>query len=137
MLFRSVSQSRYTWSSLDNFHWYGNWGGPGWASGGWNSESNVNMPRNPSNPNYKEPINKRDRCYYGHDTCLNDCTYICNPDARKNCRVECDKKLSNCLQNLPKSYTKTWGGSVCRWIEESLFGSGWVNNNPGTYNNRR
>jgi RHS repeat-associated protein len=125
------------WSSLDNFHWYGNWGGPGWASGGWNSESNVNMPRNPSNPNYKEPINKRDRCYYGHDTCLNDCTYICNPDARKNCRVECDKKLSNCLQNLPKSYTKTWGGSVCRWIEESLFGSGWVNNNPGTYNNRR
>jgi RHS repeat-associated protein len=97
---------------LLSFRWYGNWGGPGWASGGWMNESDPNLPRNPGDPGYNPPRDQRDNCYYGHDTCLNGCTYICNPSDRSNCRVQCDYNLSSCLQRLPDDYTHNWRNGI-------------------------
>jgi len=97
---------------LFSFRWYGKWGGPGWASGSKRSESSRDLPRKPSDEGYEEPEDVRDNCYYGHDTCLNSCTYICNPSSRSQCRISCDFALSSCLKNLPDEYTHNWRNGI-------------------------
>lgn len=76
------------------FHWYGNWGGPGWANGGWNPESGP-LP-NPGDPDYRPPLDDRDRCYEGHDRCINACG-PCENQAQSDCIEGCDYVLAGCL----------------------------------------
>jgi RHS repeat-associated protein len=126
----SNNPSNYTDpQGLLRFRWYGNWGGPGWASGGWQNESDPKLPRTPSDPGYNPPRDQRDACYYGHDTCLNGCTYICNPDQRSKCRVQCDYSLSNCLQSLPDDYTNNWRNGI-EDIGVWLLAAGIITGNP-------
>jgi RHS repeat-associated protein len=53
------------------FYHYGNWGGPGWANGGWNYEDDP-QPE-PGSLDYVPPIDERDACYEKHDRCIADC----------------------------------------------------------------
>ncbi|MCS7063963.1 MAG: hypothetical protein NZM04_07995 [Methylacidiphilales bacterium] len=106
---------------------HGNWGGPGWVNGNTGNECK-DFPRE-GEPGFVPPIDNRDRCYYEHDVCLNDCSRIKCEDERKECRVKCDNELSICLRNLPEN-EKTLGTKFEEWI---FGGDGW-NNNPGEYN---
>ena len=83
----------------DNFHWYGNWGGPHFTSGSKKWAESDNFPNDPSNPEFRPPIkdNGRDTCYYHHDVCLHNCGTIKEPALRLQCRAGCDHTLGSCL----------------------------------------
>jgi len=94
------------WGSF--FKWYGNWGGPGWASGGWRSESGP-IP-GPGQPGYHAPIDAQDACYMLHDLCIHDiqmCTIRGNPYVR-----QCDIRLHYCLDVLRR---KTMRSRITSW----------------------
>jgi RHS repeat-associated protein len=91
------------------FHHYGNWGGPGWANGGWNSESGP-LP-DPGSPRYVPPIDERDKCYEQHDRCIHNCPTSPN---HGNGRVrQCDHELHDCLNNLRQ---RTIGSRFDSWL---------------------
>jgi len=86
---------------LLTFNWYGNWGGPGrvngqtnWDGSGW-SESD-NFPRE-GDPGFVPPIDPRDRAYYEHDVCINNCENKSECDSNSSvsdCIAQCDINLS-------------------------------------------
>ena len=78
------------------FRYHGNWGGPGWANGGWNPESGL-LPRAGSR-GYVPPTDPEDSCYEGHDRCIHDCPQC--PTHGNGCVRECDCKLVICLGRL-------------------------------------
>ncbi len=86
---------------LLTFNWYGNWGGPGrvngqtnWDGSGW-SESD-NFPRE-GDPGFVPPIDLRDRAYYEHDVCINNCENKSECDSNSSvsdCIAQCDINLA-------------------------------------------
>lgn len=78
------------------FRYHGNWGGPGWANGGWNPESGL-LAR-PGGRAYVPPVDPEDSCYEGHDRCIHDCPGC--PSHGNSCVRECDRKLVVCLGRL-------------------------------------
>jgi len=90
-------------AAAGQFHWHGNWGGPGYTNGGWNPESGP-IP-DPSDPSYVPPRDPEDVCYEGHDRCLHGCS---GPDRNNPAKRSCDYRLSICLDGLPGS-SKTVG----------------------------
>jgi hypothetical protein len=103
-----------------DFYHYGNWGGNGWANGGWNPESGP-LP-NPGDPGYKPPIDARDACYETHDRNIHACPPL-TPDGRvtperSKCLVRADKRLHDCLRRLPAD---TIPFNVLIWGERKLF----------------
>jgi RHS repeat-associated protein len=100
------------------FHHYGNWGGPGWANGGWNSEDNLLPPYDES----KKPVDKRDKCYKEHDyeiaACAgDDCP--CSEDKQKasDCIEKADHKLSRCLENAGAGGVESWAfDTIIPWL---------------------
>ena len=99
------------------FHHYGNWGGPGWANGGWNYESDP-QPK-PGDLGYNPPWDARDACYEQHDRCISNCPdpnnyQKCPPgrgsasqnakrsaaaeNAHSDCVESCDHQLASCLR---------------------------------------
>jgi RHS repeat-associated protein len=114
-------------SGLEQFHYYGNWGGPGWANGQKLNEGTDYLPR-PGDPSYRPPIDAQDACYESHDRCINRSDW--QPGV-KACMVRgahgdqgvrmCDAKLSRCLSSLKKksirsSSTSVAFGSVIPWL---------------------
>jgi hypothetical protein len=93
------------------FHHYGNWGGPGWANGGWNPEDGF-LPL-PGDPRYKAPVDKRDACYEGHDRCINGCPK-CPIKENAECIQACDYKLAACLRSAGYRGLESW--SFDTWI---------------------
>ncbi len=79
------------------FRHHGNWGGPGWANGGWNLEDG-HLP-SPGDADYVEPEGERDACYEKHDRCINVCP-DCPEDDRSDCIEDCDHDLADCLYDL-------------------------------------
>lgn len=93
-----------------DFHYYGNWGGPGWTGGQWGDWNHID--RSKALP----PIDKQDECYMHHDKCYGRCRdekeSTCNAfsdvkgsrraslRAEMSCFEKCDRKLSTCLSNL-------------------------------------
>ncbi len=76
------------------FHWYGNWGGPGWGAGRWVSE--CDLTRTDLEVGVKS---SRDACYKAHDLCIhNRCHKPCGgaPDFKP-----CDHQLADCLRKIP------------------------------------
>ncbi len=99
--------------------YYENWGGPGWTnkSGKWSELQN--FPHLPWDPDFYPPTNKRDQCYYQHDTCLHNQTNIKDSAIRRSCRRGCDRKLASCLSQLSNSF---WGGNgILQGFEIDLF----------------
>jgi RHS repeat-associated protein len=101
------------------FRWYGEWGGPGWASGGWRPEIGT-IPA-PGQFGYAGPIDAQDTCYMHHDMCLHDNTEC--PVAHGNLYVhECDYRLRDCLNALPhktlQSRITAWGfdGPIQKYV---------------------
>lgn len=81
-----------------DFHHYGNWGGRGWANGGWNPETG-DLP-GPGDPGYNAPIDARDACYEAHDRCISGCPK-CPEEALRECVAgTCDPQLSSCLSEV-------------------------------------
>jgi len=89
---------------LLDFRYHGKWGGPGWANGGWNSESG-SLPST-SDPNYVPPIDAEDACYEQHDRCVHDCP-LCPKSASSECIERCDLNLHFCLNNLEYKTLRT------------------------------
>lgn len=101
------------------FHWYGNWGGPSWANGGWNSEDG-SLP-DPGDSDYVSPIDERDACYEAHDRCINRCPSSVsdnpcyeNKGARSDCVEACDHDLAQCLRDTGHKGLESW--SFDTWI---------------------
>lgn len=91
----------------EGFHHYGNWGGAGWANGGWNYES-CPLPK-PCDPDYKPPVDDRDACYEEHDRCINPCPAPTNdPRGATKCIRNCDHKLADCLRKAGYDGWEAW-----------------------------
>ena len=119
------------------FHHYGNWGGPGWANGGWNREADdlPPLPEDPFNPpegsDFVPPVNNRDMCYVAHDYCINKCPsepqlpdgcgnpldaageglpqeYFTQKKAHSDCVENCDHVLSECLWRAGGANFEAW-----------------------------
>ncbi len=78
------------------FIWYGNYGGPGWSSGGWRPEDGP-IPL-PGQPGYKPPVDQQDACYEKHDRCIHNCTNCELPG--HYCIRSCDRNLHLCLDMI-------------------------------------
>ncbi len=102
---------------LANFHFHGNWGGPGtvngqqYRPGGYTGRFRKPRPESgwtegdkfPRKGDYGwvEPEDPEDWAYYHHDTCLNDCENLgCGTDAYSACQAQCDDDLAN-NKNVP------------------------------------
>jgi len=101
------------------FHHYGNWGGPGWANGGWNSEDGLLPPYDES----LAPKDDRDRCYKDHDYEIADCVTgkdcPCPEDKKKvsDCIEKADHKLANCLRDAGVRGPEPWAfDTVIPWL---------------------
>jgi len=87
------------------FHWYGNYGGPGYTNGNWEDAG-----ANPSSdqigpPHGPEPINSQDECYLEHDKCYAKCKKdeCLTGDELRQCKRSCDDALQACLVQSLKS----------------------------------
>ncbi|MBK8224139.1 MAG: LysM peptidoglycan-binding domain-containing protein [Candidatus Obscuribacter sp.] len=89
--------------------WYGNYGGPGWASGkdGY-PEDLTNFPYAPGDVGYRPPLDNRDLCYYRHDVCLHNAAFINNCEQRRTARRKCDTDLGYCLLAVQKNRSSGW-----------------------------
>ncbi len=97
-----------------DFHYHGNWGGPGWANAGWHPESGP-LP-DPGSPEYVPPSDAEDACYEQHDRCIHGCP---NCPARSNqCVRACDHALAQCLRSLPHPTTRT---RLTAWAFDGLI----------------
>ncbi|CDI04394.1 exported hypothetical protein [Candidatus Competibacter denitrificans Run_A_D11] len=104
---------------------YGNWGGPGWTNDTDTWTEDEDFPKRGEN-GFKEPINLRDECYYEHDLCLRICATNKDGCFRKECRSDCDTRLSQCLSKVDGKYGNTDS-------EELIFKYIRPNNNSGGY----
>lgn len=69
--------------SPSSFHHYGNWGGPGYAAGGYVKETELTLE------DFNFPVkDARDACYRDHDKCIWE----------KHDIKECDHKAASCLR---------------------------------------
>ena len=74
---------------------YGCWCGPYWSGGFRRSYDDLSeTDKKVSLP----PVDDLDTCCQTHDICHADCRkiYPCDPEARKQCIRQCDRKLSSC-----------------------------------------
>jgi RHS repeat-associated protein len=101
------------------FHHYGNWGGPGWANGGWNYEDGMLPPFDESAPHTDE----RDLCYKHHDYDIAKCETgedcPCPEDKKKvsDCIEEADKKLADCLRDAGVKGLEPWAfDTIIPWL---------------------
>jgi RHS repeat-associated protein len=92
------------------FFWHGNWGCPGRVNGltgTWRERDR--FPRR-GDPDWQEPADEQDWCYYHHDTCLADifCGYNGLYTNRQFTEKEkdCDDQLGDCLFALPGFHIK-------------------------------
>ncbi|HEY5813874.1 MAG TPA: RHS repeat-associated core domain-containing protein, partial [Chthoniobacterales bacterium] len=131
-LYRYVANNPITYMDpFGLFHYYGNWGGPGWTNGSNLWPETDNFPRSPRDIGFRPPIDARDQCYYEHDTCLRDCAYIQCPAERQTCRRGCDQALSSCLRSLGGRLGDT--GFEEDLFDDGIFGGGTPNDNPGNW----
>jgi len=96
----------------DSFHWYGNWGGPGWANGRYQPESGYPLPL-PGESGYKRHIDSRDACYESHDRCINLCHEV-HRGTSSICVRSCDHSLAECLRRNGHRGIESW--SFDTWI---------------------
>jgi RHS repeat-associated protein len=98
---------------LLNFHWHGNYGGPGWSNGGWNSETDPNLPQ-PNQNGYVPPVpgDEEDACYQAHDYCIKNIGNGSCPAPGSHPIRKCDAKLHQCLNNMKH---KTLGSRFTSW----------------------
>ncbi|MBI2311142.1 MAG: hypothetical protein HYU77_01375 [Betaproteobacteria bacterium] len=99
------------------FRWYGNWGGPGWTGGFWSNWNGLTPAQQVS---VRQPIDSQDACYMAHDICFGGCRgnsgNICPPRDRAACFRDCDRRLSQCLANLPaKAPWNNWRARTASW----------------------
>lgn len=84
---------------LMDFHWHGNWGGPGWGAGKYIPESRL-TPKDFNVP----ALDSRDACYKEHDRCINR-AQCKNPG---NSITHCDHALASCLRTIPPWRPEYW-----------------------------
>ncbi len=93
-----------------DFHYYGNWGGPGWTAGEFKSWDDFSEEKRidilddiANNPKSSyAPVDNQDRCYMRHDICYgkrrNRCKTSSNSDeCLRSGLNSCDKNLGECL----------------------------------------
>jgi RHS repeat-associated protein len=115
-------------TDTDNFHWYGNWGGPHTTSGSRKWREADNFPSGPQDAGWKAPINDRDICYYRHDVCLHNSGTIKEAGLRQAARAACDHNLAACL------CASKQGGKVTKSEINEFSGPDCVHcHDPGTY----
>jgi RHS repeat-associated protein len=113
---------------LFTWHYYKNWGGPGWSGGQKIDDLNALDPNDPKDKGIilglKPPADPVDRCYMIHDYCYADCRLRWgkyNP-RRMACQKICDWELSLCLAgNMPRTPIKSWPKTI---IARRLFSRG-------------
>jgi RHS repeat-associated protein len=98
---------------LFRFHWYKNWGGPGWSGGDWIPDLNKLKDKELKNLVLGgQPTDPVDQCYMIHDFCYADCRLRwenVNSTKLHFCNKMCDWRLSICLSgNTPKSPLSAW-----------------------------
>jgi RHS repeat-associated protein len=103
--------------SFHEFHWHGNWGGPGWSNGGWHPESGFIPAKD--DPRYKGDTDEEDACYEGHDRCIHDCPTC--PAHGNTCVRKCDKALHKCLNGMKNKtigsrFTSAMFGGPIPWL---------------------
>lgn len=87
----------YVNTSTGEFHWYGNYGGPGWTNGAIDSGSFLPF-EDVGGGSAPPPIDAQDHCYYYHDIDHKLCaTRSCTQQALNDCIAEADAALSLCL----------------------------------------
>ncbi len=88
-----------------SFFHHGNWGGPGWAAGGWNSEAGL------TKQDFQVPaIDARDACYKGHDKCIWKATQkggSCGNTVSDQIE-SCDYALASCLKKISPFDPSFW-----------------------------
>ena len=96
----------YDQYGLLSFHWYGNYGGPGWANGG-----KVNDGWYDPTKTYKDPVDALDACYKEHDKCYENCrnNNKCAKD-QDSCMSNCDYASVPCQLSALKNSNLQWNG---------------------------
>ena len=106
---------------LTNFKYHGNWCGPGWTGGHWESYSS----QNDKNGYYKQPIDMMDKACQNHDKCYAQCreTFPCNKQLRGQCMTQCDRDLGRASENTKissqNSYANKFGLEL--WMNHNNF----------------
>ena len=106
---------------LTNFKYHGNWCGPGWTGGHWESYSS----QNDKNGYYKQPIDMMDKTCQNHDKCYAQCreTFPCNKQLRGQCMAQCDRDLGRASENTKissqNSYANKFGLEL--WMNHNTF----------------
>ena len=92
-----------------SFYIHGNWCGPGWTGGQWESYDPAHDISGPSGPYYNGPIDYTDSVCRDHDMCYYGCRrdHKCNKGARRNCMRQCDYSLIYELTRFPWRYVGT------------------------------
>jgi len=84
--------------SIDQFHYYGNYGGPGWSNGGLDPGSR--LPPGQTGPPYgPPPIDDQDACYLVHDIAYKKCQPCKSDFNRTGCQRCADEALVRCLSH--------------------------------------
>ena len=86
----------------DKFHWYGNYGGPGWTGNAWRSWEDI-----PTTESIPQPLDSQDWAYFRHDQCYGECRTKCGKAKQWECFNTCDNKLVEDLLVLPRN-PKEW-----------------------------
>lgn len=77
-----------------DFHWYGEYGGPGWTGGEWRTWNDI-----PSNQIIPTPVDSQDWAYFRHDQCYGQCRKSCKK-TMSDCFNICDYSLAKELSEL-------------------------------------
>jgi RHS repeat-associated protein len=104
---------------LMSFHWYGNYGGPGWTNGRWESASDMD-PNEIGPPTGPDPIDEQDACYMEHDRCFARCKrdYPCDEEGLRACKRGCDDELQACLRRARAG--NNGGCPVTSWLASEV-----------------
>ena len=101
------------WDPLGLWHWYGNWGGPGWANGEELSESDSTPLPKRGDSNYRPPIDKLDRLFEKHDRDLWNAHNLprdngeCDSDyqqRQQDMKETAARDLADGIKNLPAQW---------------------------------
>jgi RHS repeat-associated protein len=92
-----------------SFGIHGNWCGPGWTGGHWESYDPAHDTSGPSGPYYNGPIDYTDSVCRDHDMCYYDCRrdHKCDQGSRRNCMRQCDHNLIYELTRFPGRFEGT------------------------------
>ncbi len=92
---------------LKNFHYYGNWGGPGYTGGLWTSWDLMSGWEQEWSKNNRAPIDEQDACYMRHDICYGKARVKCKKEKLNSCRNDClVNELNKCDENLRRDLIK-------------------------------